>query len=68
MIQIGDLVRFKYNYRFLDAARRGIWLVAHEEIVDERGRILTLIKGYKRRRERFYKLEKISSSRQQEKL
>jgi hypothetical protein len=68
MIQIGNLVRFKYNYRFLDAATQGIWLVVHEEVDVARGRILTLIKGCKRRRERFYKLEKISSSRQQEKL
>ena len=68
MIQIGDLVRFKYNYRFLDAAIRGIWLVVHKEVDVERGGILTLIKGCKRRRERFYKLEKISSYRQQEKL
>ena len=60
---VGDLVRFKYNYRFLDAARQGIWLVVYEELDVERGRILTLIKGCKRRRERFYQLEKISSSR-----
>ena len=59
---VGDLVRFKSNYGFLDAARQGIWLVVYEELDVERGRILTLIKGCKRRRERFYQLEKISSS------
>ena len=65
-IQIGDLVRFKQNNYFINM--KGVWLVIRVKMDPERGKLIYLTKGGRRAQARPHYLEKISSSRQQEKL
>jgi len=64
MMQIGDLVKYKEDFMNM----KGIWLVIRVKMDPERGKLIYLIKGGRRRRERAHYLLKISSSRQQEKV
>jgi hypothetical protein len=63
-IQIGDLVRYKEDFM----NREGVWLVIRVKMDPERGKLVYLMKGSRRRYQRAHYLLKISSCRQQEKL
>ena len=64
MIEVGDLVRYKEDFTNM----KGIWLVIRVKMDPERGKLIYLTKGGRRAQARPHYLEKISSSRQQEKL
>lgn len=59
MIEVGDLVRYKEDFTNM----KGIWLVIRVKMDPERGKLVYLMKGGRRRRERAHYLMKISSSR-----
>lgn len=59
MIEVEDLVRYKEDYTNM----KGIWLVIRVIMDPERGKLIYLIKGGRRKRERARYLMKISSSR-----
>ena len=59
MIEVGDLVRYKEDFTNM----KGIWLVIRVKMDPERGKLIYLTKGGRRRRERARYLMKISSSR-----
>jgi len=61
MIEIGDLVKFKKPV--VEYGMKGAWLVIRVKMDPERGKLIYLIKGGRRRRERAHYLMKISSSR-----
>ena len=63
-MQIGDLVYYKEDFMNM----KGVWLVIRVKRDPERGKLVYLMKGDRRRRERAHYLLKISSCRQQEKL
>ena len=63
-IQVGDLVYYKEDFMNM----KGVWLVIRVKMDPERGKLVYLMKGDRRRRERAHYLLKISSCRQQEKL
>ena len=64
MIEVGDLVRYKEDFTNM----KGVWLVIRVKMDPERGKLIYLTKGGRRAQARPHYLEKISSSRQQEKL
>ena len=63
-MQIGDLVYYKEDFMNM----KGVWLLIRVKMDPERGKLVYLTKGDRRRRERAHYLLKISSCRQQEKL
>tara|TARA_R110000824_G_scaffold125711_5_gene284935 strand:+ start:42 stop:227 length:186 start_codon:yes stop_codon:yes gene_type:complete len=61
MIEVGDLVKYNYNYK--QQRDKGVWLVVDVEIDENFGELVTLKQGNKQRVSTPHHLDKISSSR-----
>ena len=61
MMQIGDLVKYKYTIK--DQRDKGVWLVIAVEVDETFGELITLKQGNEQRLAHPDHLDKISSSR-----